>query len=102
MTVRRLAGTTALVTGASRGFGRAISVSLVERGAHVVGVARNYELLAWLKEHLSDTFTFEISAVADPAVATQLIRHIRPQTVGLNAGARRPIGSLPRQSWESN
>ena len=54
MTIRQLAGTTAIVTGASRGFGRAISVSLVERGAHVVGVARNQELLAELKEQLGE------------------------------------------------
>jgi short chain dehydrogenase len=57
MSVRQLSGTNAVVTGASRGFGRAISVSLVERGAHVVGVARNAKLLAELKEQLGDAFT---------------------------------------------
>jgi NAD(P)-dependent dehydrogenase (short-subunit alcohol dehydrogenase family) len=44
MSVRQLAGTTAIVTGASRGFGRAIAIALVERGADVVGVARNEAL----------------------------------------------------------
>jgi NAD(P)-dependent dehydrogenase (short-subunit alcohol dehydrogenase family) len=100
MAVRQLAGTTAVVTGASRGFGRAISVSLVERGAHVVGVARTQELLAELNEQLGDAFTPEVADVADPAVATRLIVDYRPQTVVLNAGATPPIGWLCEQTWE--
>lgn len=36
---------TALVTGASRGFGRAIAKALHDRGLRVVGVARNHEQL---------------------------------------------------------
>ncbi len=36
---QELSGTTALVTGASRGFGRAIAIALSSSGAHVVGVA---------------------------------------------------------------
>ena len=41
MTVRELSGTTAIVTGASKGFGRATAIALAGRGAHVVGVARS-------------------------------------------------------------
>jgi NAD(P)-dependent dehydrogenase (short-subunit alcohol dehydrogenase family) len=100
MTVRQLVGTTAIVTGASRGFGRAISVSLAGRGAHVVGVARDEELLAELKELLGDAFTPERAAVADATVAKRLIADYRPQTVVLNAGATPPVGSLQEQSWE--
>ena len=100
MTVRQLTGTTAIVTGASRGFGRAISVSLVERGALVVGVARNQELLVELKEQLGDVFTPEVADVADPAAATQLIADYRPQTVVLNAGATPQVGTLREQTWE--
>ena len=91
MSIRQLAGTTAIVTGASRGFGRAISVSLVERGAHVVGVARNQELLAELKEELGEPFTPEVADVADPTLAAQLIADYRPQTVVLNAGSTPPV-----------
>ncbi len=40
MPTQELSGTTALVTGASRGFGRAIA-ALSKRGAHVAGVARD-------------------------------------------------------------
>src|SRR5580658_107164 len=99
MTVRQLAGTTGVVTGASRGFGRAISIALVERGAHVVGVARNQRLLAELKEQLGDAFVPEVADVADPAVARHLIADHRPQTVVLNAGATPPVGSFREQTW---
>jgi NAD(P)-dependent dehydrogenase (short-subunit alcohol dehydrogenase family) len=101
MSLRQLVGTTAVVTGASRGFGRAISVSLVEHGALVVGVARNQALLADLREQLGDAFTPEVADVADPATATQLIAEHRPQTVVLNAGATPPVGSLRDQTWET-
>jgi NAD(P)-dependent dehydrogenase (short-subunit alcohol dehydrogenase family) len=42
MPARELSGTTALVTGASRGFGRAVAVAIAvaTHGANVVGVAR--------------------------------------------------------------
>jgi NADP-dependent 3-hydroxy acid dehydrogenase YdfG len=101
MTLRQLAGTTAVVTGASRGFGRAISVSLVERGAHVLGVARNQELLTEVKEQLGDAFTAEVADVADPAVATRLIADRLPRVVVLNAGATPAVGSLLEQTWET-
>jgi NADP-dependent 3-hydroxy acid dehydrogenase YdfG len=101
MTVRQLAGTTAIVTGASRGFGRAISVSLVGRGAHVVGVARSRELLARIKQQLGDGFTPEVADVAAPDLAAQLIADYRPRTVVLNAGATPPVGSLREQTWET-
>jgi NAD(P)-dependent dehydrogenase (short-subunit alcohol dehydrogenase family) len=39
MTSRELSGTTAVVTGASRGFGRGIAIALSQAGVQVVGVA---------------------------------------------------------------
>jgi NAD(P)-dependent dehydrogenase (short-subunit alcohol dehydrogenase family) len=100
VSIRQLAGTSAIVTGASRGFGRAISVSLVERGAHVVGVARNQELLLELKEELGEAFTPEVADVTDPTLAARLIADYRPRTLVLNAGATPPVGSLGEQTWE--
>ena len=47
--INALAGTTAIVTGASRGFGRAIATALSAAGAHVIGVARSSaHLETWL------------------------------------------------------
>jgi NAD(P)-dependent dehydrogenase (short-subunit alcohol dehydrogenase family) len=46
MTEHALRGTYAVVTGASRGFGRAIAASLIQTGARVVGVARDPRSLA--------------------------------------------------------
>ena len=99
MTVRQLAGTTAVVTGASRGFGRAISVSLVERGAHVVGVARTQSCSlsstnSWATPSPPRSLTWPTRR-GDP-----VDRGYRPQTVVLNAGATPPVGSLHEQTWE--
>jgi NADP-dependent 3-hydroxy acid dehydrogenase YdfG len=101
MTVRQLVGTTAVVTGASRGFGRAISVSLVERGAHVVGVARDRELLAELGKQLGDAFTPEVADVADPTLPARLISQYRPRTLVLNAGATPAVARLQDQTWDN-
>src|SRR5262245_6687474 len=53
---------TALVTGASRGFGRGIASALHATGIPVVAVARNAEPLASLRDELGDTIT---TVVAD-------------------------------------
>src|SRR5215813_3317306 len=45
MSTQELAGSTALVTGASRGFGRGIAISLAKAGASVVAVARGQAAL---------------------------------------------------------
>lgn len=47
-----LEGKRALVTGASRGIGRAIAVGLADAGCHVAGLARSSEALAALGEEI--------------------------------------------------
>src|SRR5207249_4803204 len=48
----QLSGTTSIVTGASRGFGRAIATALSKAGAEVVGVARDRARLEDLRGQL--------------------------------------------------
>jgi NAD(P)-dependent dehydrogenase (short-subunit alcohol dehydrogenase family) len=96
-----LVGTTAIVTGASRGFGRAIAAALSAAGAHVVGVARNSARLDALRDELGDTFTPVTADGADPATASRLIDEHRPQTLVLCAGAFPPLNPLQDQTWET-
>jgi NAD(P)-dependent dehydrogenase (short-subunit alcohol dehydrogenase family) len=101
MSMRNLSGTTAIVTGASRGFGRATAVSLAGQGAHVVGVARSQRLLSELQEQLGEAFTPEVADVTDPSLPARLLRLYRPQTLVLNAGATPTVGTLREQTWEN-
>ncbi len=96
-----LAGTTAIVTGASRGFGRGIATALVGAGAHVVGVARSREHLDEVSDVLGDGFTTVAADAADPATASRLIAEHRPRTLVLAAGAAPHISPLSEQSWQT-
>ncbi len=87
MTTQRLAGRTALVTGASRGFGRGIAAALTQSGAAVVGLARNETRLAAVGKELGDSFTPVVADVADPVSAGQLLDQFDPDVLVLNAGA---------------
>jgi NADP-dependent 3-hydroxy acid dehydrogenase YdfG len=101
MPTRELSGTTALVTGAGRGFGRAVAIALSSRGAHVAGVARDPARLEEPHAQLGGTFTPVAADAADPVVAGQLLDEYRPRTLVLNAGATpltRPVG---RQTWQT-
>jgi NAD(P)-dependent dehydrogenase (short-subunit alcohol dehydrogenase family) len=96
-----LAGATAIVTGVSRGFGRAIATALAGAGAHVVGVARGSAQLDELRDQLGDTFTPVTADAADPEVASRLIDKHRPQTLVLCAGASPTMSPVHEQTWES-
>jgi NAD(P)-dependent dehydrogenase (short-subunit alcohol dehydrogenase family) len=82
-----LTGSTAIVTGASRGFGRGIADALTAAGARVVGVARN-----------GGTVTAD---AANPDTARRLIDEYQPRTVVLCAGAAPQMSPLQEQTWES-
>jgi NAD(P)-dependent dehydrogenase (short-subunit alcohol dehydrogenase family) len=96
-----LVGTTAIVTGASRGFGRAIASALSAAGAQVVGIARTRAALDEVRGQLGDTFTPVVADAADPATARRLIEQYRPRTLVLCAGAAPRMSPLPEQTWET-
>jgi len=101
MTTHELSARTAVVTGASRGFGRAIAIALAKAGAHVVGVARDGAGLTELQAELGPGFTPVAADAADPVVAGQLIDRYRPTALVLNAGANPLPRPLPRHTWET-
>jgi NAD(P)-dependent dehydrogenase (short-subunit alcohol dehydrogenase family) len=96
-----LAGTTAVVTGAGRGFGRAIAAALHAAGATVVGVARTASDLQDLGSALGDGFIPVAADAADMTVAADVLERFRPRTLVLNAGAVPPMGPLREQTWQS-
>jgi NAD(P)-dependent dehydrogenase (short-subunit alcohol dehydrogenase family) len=83
----QLSGSTAIVTGASRGFGRAIAAALSAAGAEVISVAR--------------TRAGVTADAADPGTAIRLIDEYRPRTLVLCAGAAPQMSPLQEQTWES-
>ncbi len=101
MSSKDIAGATAIVTGASRGFGRGIAVALSGAGAHVVGVARDGAQLHDLHTQLGGAFTPSVNDAADPTVAGQLIDAHRPSIIVLNAGAAPLSRALQHHTWQS-
>src|SRR6201991_2142633 len=95
-----LAGSTAIVTGASRGFGRGTAAALAAAGMRVVGIARGGAQLNTLRGELPDFIAVTADA-ADPATAGRLIDEYQPRTVVLCAGAAPQMSPLHEQTWES-
>jgi NAD(P)-dependent dehydrogenase (short-subunit alcohol dehydrogenase family) len=94
-------GSTALVTGASRGFGRAIALALHAAGAEVVAVARSADALASMRDETGGTLTTVVADAADPVVAGGLIDRYRPDTLVLNAGAAPLMRPIHHQTWQA-
>ncbi len=101
MTAPNPTSTTALVTGASRGFGRAIATALHADGARVVAVARSADRLEDLRDRLGDRLVPVVADAADPVNAGMLIERYQPDTLVLNAGAPPLPRPLHEQTWES-
>jgi len=98
-TTRRLAGRTALVTGASRGIGRAVTEALVHEGAIVWMLARGGDALAKLADTLGPLARPIAGDVADaPSLMRALATitapgHAAPDLLVNNAGIF-PMGSV--------
>ena len=101
MSVEDLSGTTAIVTGASRGFGRSVATELTAIGATVVGFARDSAHLAEVKSELGESFIPVAGDAADPVMAGQLIDRFRPRVLVLNAGATPLTRPIQQQTWET-
>ena len=80
---------TAIVTGASRGFGRAIASALTTAGAKVTGIARQ------------PADGVETGDATDPALAAALIARLSPRILVLNAGALPVNRPLPEHTWDT-
>jgi NAD(P)-dependent dehydrogenase (short-subunit alcohol dehydrogenase family) len=96
-----LVGTTALVTGASRGFGRGTGIALAKAGAQVVGVARDAAALRELRAELGDSFIPVTADVTDPMVAGALVDEYHPRVLVLNAGATPLPRPIQQHTWQT-
>jgi NAD(P)-dependent dehydrogenase (short-subunit alcohol dehydrogenase family) len=101
MSANDLSGTTAIVTGASRGFGRGTAVALHAAGAHVVGIARDRAPLDELRAELGGAFTPVAADAADPVAAGHLIDTYQPRVLVLNAGVSPLSRPLHEHTWET-
>jgi NAD(P)-dependent dehydrogenase (short-subunit alcohol dehydrogenase family) len=101
MSNHTLIESTAIVTGASRGFGRAIACKLVAQDARVIGVARNATELEEVKGELGDRFTAVVGDVTNAELARELITTYRPHILVLNAGAAPLVAPLYEQTWDT-
>jgi NAD(P)-dependent dehydrogenase (short-subunit alcohol dehydrogenase family) len=92
---------TAVVTGASRGFGRAIAAALVAQGTNVVGIARGEGALRTVHDELGARFTPVVGDATDETLATNVIREHRPGLLVLNAGITPHMAPVHEQTWET-
>src|ERR1700757_4114618 len=101
MTSTDITGRSAIVTGASRGFGRAIATALSKAGAQVTGVARDPAPLAELAAELGGSFTPVSAGAADPVITGRLIDKSQPPLLVLNAGAAPLSRPIQRHTWQT-
>ena len=101
-----LAGKVALVTGSSRGIGRAIALKLAAEGAHCILTGRDSEALAQVAAGIGPAARWLALDLRQPEAARQLIdfaieQHGRLDIVVNNAGATKRAGflELGEEDW---
>jgi NAD(P)-dependent dehydrogenase (short-subunit alcohol dehydrogenase family) len=107
----RLEGRRALVTGASRGLGRAIAQALAEAGADLVLIGRNRDSLDQAREQLShlgrqvEVLTADLtSGEAAEEMCSAVLERFGPIDILVNnVGGRReniPTETMPLETWK--
>jgi NAD(P)-dependent dehydrogenase (short-subunit alcohol dehydrogenase family) len=92
---------TSVVTGASRGFGRAIAAALVAEGSDVVGIARDAAALDGVHAELGERFRAVPGDATDEELAERTIADEHPGLLVLNAGATPLMAPVHEQTWAS-
>ncbi len=95
----RLEGKTAVVTGGSRGLGKAIVKALAGEGAKVWAVARNEANLAKLRDEMPDVTTLAIDVTA-PDAAERIFGTVTPDILVMSAGVAPRMAPVHEQSWD--
>jgi len=109
LSTRKLEGKTALITGASKGIGKAIALALAEAGARLVLVSRNLELLnetaAAIRKLGAEASVFQTD-VTDEAQVLRLEKAVagecgKVQILINNAGMnlRKPVTEFTLAEW---
>ena len=106
-----LSGKVALVTGASKGIGRAIAIELATAGADIIAVARTEKLLDTLAEEVKQIGRSILPVVGDlsdiaaiPGIVDEgLSRFGRIDILVNNAGItkREPVSEVTEQTWDA-
>jgi NAD(P)-dependent dehydrogenase (short-subunit alcohol dehydrogenase family) len=101
----RLAGRTAVVTGASSGIGESTARTFAAAGAKVALLARNAEALAALEEELPGSLALPVD-VSDPAQVEAAIDRVEAELGPIDAvvnsagvAAPTPLAELDPESW---
>ncbi|MFF1608787.1 SDR family NAD(P)-dependent oxidoreductase [Amycolatopsis sp. NPDC058278] len=90
---------TAVVTGASRGLGRAIAAALVAAGTHVVSIARDADTLREGQGELGEGFTPVVADTTDEALAEAVLAVVCLAVAALTTGTAFAANPAPVIPW---
>ena len=106
-----LAGKTALITGASRGIGRAVALRLAQLGAHLLLVARDHAALEAAKQHIlqldstADTISCDLTSAAAIAELGSRVETLGGCDILVNAagigGMGTPLHEMPIEDFDA-
>nr|AHL46681.1 ketoreductase [Streptomyces bottropensis] len=107
MPTTRLAGRKAVVTGGTKGLGRAITQAFIREGCDVVAAARNADHAEWEMSIGPGKYLFHSVDVQDRASVDALMEYADLHLGGVdivvaNAGVSRPgpAATLPEEAWD--